>query len=195
MSVFDDLILQGRLFQTDGAAQEKDLWPSECVHTEGRQRMEVSEEARSWWVGLRLHVVCYCFKISFTVTLIVFYTFANYFVLPSLAVIVCFTCMCECVQVCVCGDRSCCLAFYGLHCLQSFYIKGLCFTNNSFCVCVCVRACVCVCACICLCVCVCVYGCMSSRLVMPTSEGFKQNDRLYALQIKIKKTIIPAELT
>ena len=150
------------------------------MHTEGRQRMEVSEEERSWWVGLRLHVVCYCFKISFTVTLIVFYTFANYFVLPSLAVIVCFTCMCECVQVCACGDRSCCLAFYGLHCLQSFYIKGLCFTNislwslyvkdlsftnNSFCVCVCVRACVracvCVCACIRLCVCVCVCMCVS----------------------------------
>ena len=48
--------LQERLFQTNGAAYEKkkekrrrrDLWPSESVHTEGRQRMEVSEEECSW---------------------------------------------------------------------------------------------------------------------------------------------------
>ena len=51
---------------------KKDFRPSERMHTEGRQRMEVSEEERSWWVGLHLHVVCHCFKISFTVTLIVF---------------------------------------------------------------------------------------------------------------------------
>ena len=52
-NVSDDLTLQGRLFQTDGATQEKDLKPSKCMHTEGRQRMEVSEEGHSWWVGLR----------------------------------------------------------------------------------------------------------------------------------------------
>ena len=44
VSVFDDLTLQGRLFQIDGAASEKDLLPDECVCTEGTQRMEVSEE-------------------------------------------------------------------------------------------------------------------------------------------------------
>ena len=67
----------------------------------------------------------------------------------------------------------------------------------ALCVCFVCFVCVCVCVCVCAraCVRVCVYVCMSSRLVMPTSEGFKQNDRLYALQIKIKKTIIPAELT
>ena len=31
--------------------------------------------------------------------LLSFYTFTNYFVLLSLTVLVCFTCMCECVQV------------------------------------------------------------------------------------------------
>ena len=82
---------------------KKDFRSSECMHTEGRQRMEASEEERNWWVGLHLHVVCHCFKISFTVALIVFYTFTNSFVLLSLTVIVCFTCMCECVKVCVWG--------------------------------------------------------------------------------------------
>ena len=37
--VYDDLTLQGRLFWTDSAAQEKDPWSSKCVHTEGKQRM------------------------------------------------------------------------------------------------------------------------------------------------------------
>ena len=41
MSVFDDLTLQGRLFQIDGAAFE-----NECMHTEGRQRKEVYEKKR-----------------------------------------------------------------------------------------------------------------------------------------------------
>ena len=36
-----NLTLQGRLFQTDSAAQERDVWPCEHVHTERRQRMEV----------------------------------------------------------------------------------------------------------------------------------------------------------
>ena len=40
-------------FQTDGAAQEKYLLPSECVvPTEGRQTMEISKEECSWRVGL-----------------------------------------------------------------------------------------------------------------------------------------------
>ena len=44
VSVFDDQTLQGRLFQTDSAAQEKDLLPAEGVRTEGRQRMELSKK-------------------------------------------------------------------------------------------------------------------------------------------------------
>ena len=52
VSVSDDLTLQGRLFQIDGAASDKHVRPSECVRTEGRQRMEVPEEERSWRVGL-----------------------------------------------------------------------------------------------------------------------------------------------
>ena len=40
-------------FQTDVAAQEKDLLLSECVvPTEGRQTMEISKEECSWRVGL-----------------------------------------------------------------------------------------------------------------------------------------------
>ena len=52
LSVFDGITLQGKVFQTVGASQEKDLWPSDCVHTEGKQRIEVSSEDHSWWVGL-----------------------------------------------------------------------------------------------------------------------------------------------
>ena len=50
--VFDDLIWKGRVFQTDGAAEENDLSPRECVCTEGRQGMKVSEDEHSWWIGL-----------------------------------------------------------------------------------------------------------------------------------------------
>ena len=46
MCVWLPVILQDRLFQTDGAVQENDLRLSECVCTEGRQRMEASEEAK-----------------------------------------------------------------------------------------------------------------------------------------------------
>ena len=52
VSASDDLTSQGRLLQSDGAAEQNDLWPSKCVRTEGRQRMEVSEEESSWQVGL-----------------------------------------------------------------------------------------------------------------------------------------------
>ena len=39
MCVFDNLTLQGRLYQTDGAASpKKDLRPSECVRTDGRPK-------------------------------------------------------------------------------------------------------------------------------------------------------------
>ena len=47
----DDLTLQRKLFQTDCAAQEKDICPSECVHTEGRQRMELSKDEHILQVG------------------------------------------------------------------------------------------------------------------------------------------------
>ena len=47
VSVFDDRTLQGRLFQMDSAAKEKDLIPTEGIQTEGRQRMEVSKKERS----------------------------------------------------------------------------------------------------------------------------------------------------
>ena len=50
--VLDDMISWGRVFQTAGAAQENDLWPSECVPTVEIQRIEVSEEERIWRVGL-----------------------------------------------------------------------------------------------------------------------------------------------
>ena len=67
MSVFGDLTSQGRLHQTDDTAEEKDLRPS-TQRTAGvrsavdqasawalrEDKMEIiSEEERSWWVGLQ----------------------------------------------------------------------------------------------------------------------------------------------
>ena len=50
----DDLILRGRVFQTDGAAKEKDPWPSECMH-KGKKKKGVSEEEHSWQAGLYIY--------------------------------------------------------------------------------------------------------------------------------------------
>ena len=54
MNVFDEITWQGRQFQTDSAAEEKRSLTKRVGYgyTEGRQRMEVSEEERSWHVGL-----------------------------------------------------------------------------------------------------------------------------------------------
>lgn len=45
--MYNDLTLQGRLFWTDGAAQEKDPWPSKCVHKEGKQSMYQKKSVNS----------------------------------------------------------------------------------------------------------------------------------------------------
>ena len=45
MNVFDDLTLQGKLFQTQCSIYEKDLWPGECMQKVGTQRMEVSKKS------------------------------------------------------------------------------------------------------------------------------------------------------
>lgn len=42
--MFCDLTMNGRVFQTDSAVSEKGIWPSECVHTEGQQRIKVSDK-------------------------------------------------------------------------------------------------------------------------------------------------------
>ena len=36
------------------STHKKELWPSKCMHTERRQRVEVSEEEYSWYVCLQI---------------------------------------------------------------------------------------------------------------------------------------------
>ena len=49
MWVFDDLTLSGSLFQHKKKISDQ---TSSCAQREDKERMEVSEEERSWWVRL-----------------------------------------------------------------------------------------------------------------------------------------------
>ena len=42
--MFCDPTMNERVFQTDSAVSEKGICPSECVHTEGQQRIKVSDK-------------------------------------------------------------------------------------------------------------------------------------------------------
>ena len=45
-------LFKGDCFRQMAQHQKKKIWPSKCIHTEGRQWTEVSEEEQSWWAGV-----------------------------------------------------------------------------------------------------------------------------------------------